>query len=143
MFLIAPFGAMSGFVSVTVAWQLKAAGVSVGQVASIVALTLLPHTWKFLWAPITDTTLTQKRWYLISSLATGIGIVAIGLMPPTPAGLSALAIVVFTASVATTFMGMAVESLPKPWREEVESFRRRPSGRFIMRLYREERIPRQ
>lgn len=35
-----------------------------------------------------------------------------------------------------------VESLPDPWREEVESFRRRPSGRFIMRLYREERTPR-
>ena len=111
MFLIAPFGAMFGYVSVTVAWQLKAAGVSVGQVAWIVGLMLLPHTWKFLWAPITDSTLTQKKWYLISSLATGLGIVAIGVMPPTQAGLSALAIVVFTASVATTFMGMAVESL--------------------------------
>jgi MFS family permease len=111
MFLIAPFGAMFGFVSVTVAWQLKAAGVSVAQVASIVALTLLPHTWKFLWAPITDSTLTQKRWYLMSSLATGLGIAAIGFMPPTRAGLSALAAVVFVASVATTFMGMAVESL--------------------------------
>lgn len=111
MFLIAPFGAMGGFVSVPVAWQLKAAGVSVSQVAGIVGLMILPHTWKFLWAPITDCTLTQKKWYLISSLATGLGILAIGLMPDTPAGLSALAMVVFIASLATTFMGMSVESL--------------------------------
>lgn len=36
----------------------------------------------------------------------------------------------------------AVESLPAPWRAEVESFRRRPSGRLILRLYREERSAR-
>ena len=35
-----------------------------------------------------------------------------------------------------------VESLPNPWHEEVESFRRRPSGRLMMCLYREERTPR-
>jgi PAT family beta-lactamase induction signal transducer AmpG len=111
MVLIAPFGAISGFVSVTVAWQLKAVGVSVAQVAGIVALVILPHTWKFLWAPIVDTTLTQKYWYLVSCLATGLGITAIGFMPETQAGLSALATVVFIASLATTFMGMSVESL--------------------------------
>jgi glutathione S-transferase len=33
----------------------------------------------------------------------------------------------------------AVESLPAPWRAEVESFRRRPSGNLILRLYRDER----
>lgn len=32
-----------------------------------------------------------------------------------------------------------VEELPQPWRDEVESFRQRPSGRFILRLYAEER----
>jgi glutathione S-transferase len=32
-----------------------------------------------------------------------------------------------------------VEVLPRPWRDEVESFRQRPSGRFILRLYAEER----
>jgi glutathione S-transferase len=33
-----------------------------------------------------------------------------------------------------------VESLPSPWREEVTSFRERPSGRFILRLYEGERV---
>lgn len=32
------------------------------------------------------------------------------------------------------------ESLPPPWREEVLAFRARPSGQFILRLYREERL---
>jgi glutathione S-transferase len=32
-----------------------------------------------------------------------------------------------------------VESLPSPWREEVISFRQRPAGQFILRMYQEER----
>lgn len=33
----------------------------------------------------------------------------------------------------------SVESLPRPWRDEVAEFRSRPAGQFLLRLYREER----
>jgi hypothetical protein len=33
-----------------------------------------------------------------------------------------------------------VEDLDPDWRAEVEAFRRRPAGRFVLRLYREERL---
>ena len=65
MVLIIPFGVVSGYVAVTLAYQLKQAGVSVGQVAGLVALSVLPHTWKFFWAPVIDATLDQKKWYLV------------------------------------------------------------------------------
>jgi len=45
--------------------------VSIGAIAGLVALSLFPQTWKVLWAPIVDTTLTTKKWFLISAVATG------------------------------------------------------------------------
>ena len=111
MILIVPFGAMSGYLTVAVAYLLTRAGVPVVQTAALIALSYLPHTWKFLWAPIADTTLSRKRWYLISALVSAAGFVAIGMIPATPAGLAMLSVVVVTANVAVTFLGMSVESL--------------------------------
>jgi MFS family permease len=111
MVLIIPFGANSGYLTVTLAYLLQKAGVSVAAVGALIALTYIPHTWKFLWAPITDATLDQKRWYLIGSILTGVGIAAMGMMPPTQSGLAALSVVALLESLATTFLGMSVESL--------------------------------
>ena len=111
MVLIIPFGVVAGYVSVSIAFQLRAVGVSVAQVAAIVALELLPHTWKFLWAPIPDTTLNQKTWYLIAGIGTAAGIALMSLLPATRAGLTTLSIVVFVTSTFVSFLGMAVESL--------------------------------
>jgi MFS transporter, PAT family, beta-lactamase induction signal transducer AmpG len=111
MFLILPFGAMGGYLTVTVAYQLAHAGLSVEKIAGLVALSYLPHTWKFAWAPIADTTLSRKKWYLIAALTSGAGIWATGAMPTTAAGLAALSVVVLVSNLAVTFLGMSVESL--------------------------------
>ena len=79
-----------------------------------------------------DARLEDGRRYLLGE--------TLSLADITFASLGALAVLPENyggGHLATRFP--AVESLPRPWREEVESFRRRPSGRFIMRLYREER----
>jgi MFS family permease len=111
MVLIIPFGVVSGYIGVTLAYQLTHAGVSVGQVAALVALTVLPNTWKFFWAPVVDLTFSQKKWYVIAGLFSALGIAAMGFFPATKPGLAALSAVGFVASLATTFLGMAVESL--------------------------------
>ena len=111
MVLIIPFGVVSGYVSVALAYQLTHAGVAVGPVAAMVALTVLPNTWKFLWAPVVDLTLNQRKWYLLAGLFSAVGIAAMGFFPATRAGMAALSVVGFLASLATTFLGMAVESL--------------------------------
>lgn len=111
MVLIAPFGVMSGYTSVAIGYYLKQAGVSVAQVASIVALGLLPHTVKLLWAPLVDATLSQKRWYMIGGITSAVGLALMGAMPATKSGLAILGVVVFLASAATSFIGMATESL--------------------------------
>jgi MFS family permease len=111
MALIIPFGVVPGYFTVTLAFELKQAGIAVGPIAALGALTLLPQTWKFFWAPVVDLTLNQHKWYLISGLLTAAGIGSIGFFPATNKGLAALSVIAFTASLAASVMGMAVQSL--------------------------------
>jgi MFS family permease len=111
MVLILPYGTIGGYALVTLPYQLKMAGVSVAQITALSALVILPQTWKFFWAPVVDVTLDQRKWYVISGVFTAMGIAAIGFFPPTRASLTALSIIVFTASAAASFLGMACESL--------------------------------
>ncbi|HTS21951.1 MAG TPA: MFS transporter [Casimicrobiaceae bacterium] len=111
MVLITPFGVMSGYLSVTIVYLLTQAGVSVEASGALVALSYIPHAWKFLWAPIADTTLTRKRWYVVAAIVSAVGIFATGAVPAESASLALLTVVVLASNVAVTFLAMAVESL--------------------------------
>jgi len=128
MVLILPFGMMSGYLTVAVAYLLTRAGVSVGHIAGLIAISFIPHTWKFLWAPIADTTLGRKTWYVIACVLSAVGFWATGALPATRAGLAALTVVVVVANVAVTFLGMSVESLMAY--EAAEDEKGRASGWF-------------
>lgn len=111
LLLILPFGVIGGFLQVSVAYLLSQAGVPVDRVAALIAISYLPHTWKFLWAPIADITLSRKSWYLIACLLTAVGLWATSTLPATANGLRVLTAVVLISNVAVTFLGMSVESL--------------------------------
>lgn len=111
LFLRAPDGMVSGYVTVTLAYALAQANIGIDAIATIVALNLLPNTWKVLWSPIVDTTLTRKRWFMISVAATIIALFAIGLVPQTAAGLSLLYLLVFIVSLAAGISSIASSAL--------------------------------
>src|SRR6185436_10127229 len=111
MFLIVPFGAMSGYLSVAVAYQLSQRGVGVEAVAALIAASVLPHTWKFAWAPVVDTSLSRKAWYLVGSALSALGILCTGLVPAAAQNLGLLSTIVLISSFGSTFLGMATESL--------------------------------
>jgi MFS transporter, PAT family, beta-lactamase induction signal transducer AmpG len=111
LFLIVPFGAMGGYLSVAIGYQLTQAGVSVEEVAALVAFSYLPQTWKFLWAPVADTTLSRKTWYLLAGLVSALGIFATGAVPADERSLPLLYAAVLVSNVASTFLAMATESL--------------------------------
>ena len=111
LFLILPFGVMSGYLTVAVAYLLTQAGVSVEQVAELVAISFIPQTWKFLWAPIADTTLTRKTWYLLATVISAVGIYATGAVPAEGKFMPLLYVVVVVSNTAVTFLAMAAESL--------------------------------
>jgi PAT family beta-lactamase induction signal transducer AmpG len=105
LILFLPFGALFGYVSVALAYGLTRAGVSVGEVAALVALGLFPHTWKVLWAPIVDTTFTNKRWYLVSAVTTGLCLLATAGVPLNAKELPLLAALVLIFNITGTLWG--------------------------------------
>lgn len=111
MILFLPFGAASGFASVTLGFIGKEHGLSDGQVAALAAAALVPNVWKLLWAPVADTTLTRRRWYLGSSVVAALTLASLGLVPIEPETVHRLEVLIIVNGVAVTFLGMTVDAL--------------------------------
>lgn len=109
--LFLPFGATSGFVGVTVGHFASKAGMSDGVIAAMIAMNLLPHTWKFLWAPVVDTVWNGRGWYISTNLVSSLAIMALGLVPIRPENVDLLTAIIFINGLATTFVGMCTEAL--------------------------------
>jgi glutathione S-transferase len=81
-----------------------------------------------------DRTLSDGRQYLFGDTITFADITfaslaALAVLPPEYAGRS------------LSGRRLTIEELDADWRAEVESFRQRPAGQFVLRLYREDRLP--
>lgn len=111
LFLVLPFGIVSGYVTVTFAYLLSKSGVSIGSVAALVGASLLPHVIKFLWAPLVDTTLSLKKWYIIACTITSVGILATGVLPVRESSLHVLTIIIVLANIAVSFLGIVTNGL--------------------------------
>jgi MFS family permease len=109
--LIIPFGAVSGYVSVAIAYLCTQNKLTVEDGALLVASGMFPHVWKFAWAPIADTTLTRKRWYMLSATLCALGTIAMSAIPLARENLHLLQAVIFVTNLASTFLGMSVEGL--------------------------------
>jgi PAT family beta-lactamase induction signal transducer AmpG len=108
--LVLPYGASFGYVSVALPFLATSHGVSVEAIGAVVAAAYLPHGIKFLWAPLVDTTLRQKTWYLIALALVGLGTVASAAMPLQASTLGALTAVVLLSQIGLTLMGMTCEN---------------------------------
>lgn len=110
LFLNLPFGATYGFIAVTLGYVATQQGLDEEAVAGLVAACLLPHTWKFLWAPVADLTFTRKGWYLVSNVASCVTIASLGFIPLRE-NLDVVTGIILLNSVFISFLGMAVEGL--------------------------------
>ncbi|MFL5294934.1 MAG: MFS transporter [Phenylobacterium sp.] len=109
--LYLPFGISIGYVTVTLAWQLSHAGASVAAVAALVGMSILPNTWKVLWAPVVDTMLTAKAWFMIANVAVAASLVGMTLLPTTKDLLPLFGWLVLASSVAASVTAMSVERI--------------------------------
>ena len=109
--LILPFGIMSGYVTVTLGYLFSNRGIPVDKVAALVAAVLLPHIFKFVWAPLVDSTLSLKKWYVIGNVITALGILATGILPIKESSLILLTFIVIFANFSVTFLGMSTQGL--------------------------------
>src|SRR5262249_62024972 len=71
-FLMLPFGLAFGFVSFALPVLAPRRGIPDATIAKVIAAAYLVHTFKPLWAPIVDTTLDRKVWYLIALTLTAV-----------------------------------------------------------------------
>ncbi len=108
--LVTPFGVSNGYVTVTLAYVLAAKGMTVAAIGALVALSVLPQTWKVLWAPLVDTTLSPKLWYLIGASVVGLTILGMSLIGHPASALPLLSALVVISSIASSLCGMTADS---------------------------------
>lgn len=111
LFLILPFGIVTGYVTVTYAYLFAHAGVSTEAVAALVGSALLPQMFRFLWAPLVDSTLSLKKWYILGGIITAAGIFVSAIMPLKGSSLPVLTIIVIVANVGASFLSIATNGL--------------------------------
>jgi len=110
-FFYVPFGIFSGYLTVTLAFLFSRSGVSVAQFAALAGINFLPQIFKFLWAPLVDTTFTVKKWYLFSTLITASTIFATGIVHISIANLPLFTLMILISSFARTFISAAIGGL--------------------------------
>jgi PAT family beta-lactamase induction signal transducer AmpG len=111
LILVLPFGIMSGYLTVTLAYLFSRAGISIEQVAGLVAASFIPAVFKFAWAPLVDVTLTVKKWYLISTIISALCILATAIVPVKASSLPLLTVVIIVSNFAVSFVAMAANAL--------------------------------
>jgi MFS transporter, PAT family, beta-lactamase induction signal transducer AmpG len=109
--LFAPFGIATGFVSVTFAFQIQAAGLAVSLITAIVAANIAAQSWKMLWAPLVDTLLSPRIWYAIGTVIVVATMLVLCLLPHKPAMVPVYTALVIAVSVASSLTSMAVETI--------------------------------
>jgi len=110
-FLVLPYGIGNGFVTVTLPFALARAGVPVAAAASALAVAYLPATWRFLMGPITDLTLSLRRWYLLALAVSAVALVAVGLTPMGPPTLARVTVLALLFELAANLMLVPVAGL--------------------------------
>jgi len=109
--LFMPMGITNGYTVVALSYLLSHAGVSVGLIAGFVGLSLLPSTWRAMWAPLVDTTLSVRGWYLISASASGLLLAATGFVPASRGNFGWIELLTFGFSLAATLTTISGSSL--------------------------------
>jgi hypothetical protein len=103
-----PSGIPQGFLTITLPFIARRAGMSVGAIASIIAIGLMPLVLDFAWSPLIDLTLTYKRWCAIGTCWCAGMLVLLSCIPlrPTTVGLATSG--AFALIAGTTFILIAV-----------------------------------
>ena len=109
--LYLPFGIASGYVTVTLAWLLSHAGASVAAIAALAGMAIIPNTWKVIWSPLVDTTLTAKAWFMIGLVGSAASLAGIALLPLRVDLLPLFGWLVLASSFAGTLTAIAVDRL--------------------------------
>jgi MFS family permease len=111
MVLYLPFGALGGFVQVALTFLATKHGLSITEGALLNGANMGTQWLKWLWAPAVDVTLSPRKWYVLSTAASAVGVFTMSVIPLGPGTLGLLLFVIASASLINSIVGMAVEAL--------------------------------
>lgn len=101
-FLVQPMGMSQGLVTVALPFLLTKNGFPVALTAGIVAIGLSANLWRFVWGPIVDLSLSLRKWYLLSLLASITSLLLLCCIPFTVRDGALISIIAFVSQVAAT-----------------------------------------
>src|SRR5215831_15446942 len=70
--LVSPYGFTGAVTGGLMPYLLRKNGMAVDQIATIVAIALLPQVWSFLWSPLADVGFRRRSWLLVSAIGAGL-----------------------------------------------------------------------
>jgi PAT family beta-lactamase induction signal transducer AmpG len=109
--LYIPFGALGGFIGVSLTFLATRHGLSITEGSLLNAVSLVINWLKWLWAPIVDTTFSPKTWYRFATVVSALGVLAMSAMPLSPSTLGIFLAVVAVASFVNSMVGMSIEAI--------------------------------
>ena len=105
------FGVCGGFLSGAVQNVYTGHGVTYAQFGAVISIALGPQVVKVLWAPLVDTTLNPKAWFVLATGVLGTAILTASLLPVKATSLPIIAALAVVAGFAASFLGMSADSL--------------------------------
>lgn len=111
MVLYVPFGALGGFVTVALTFLATRHGMSITEGSFLGGAQMVSQWLKWIWAPAVDVSLSPKRWYVISTVLSAVGVFAMAVVPLGTETLPLLLVIVGVASLVNSVVGMAIESM--------------------------------
>lgn len=109
--LYLPFGALGGFAGVALTFLATEHGLSITEGSWIIGSQLLVSWLKWLWAPIVDVSLSPKRWYVIATALSAVGVFVMSVVPLGKGTLGILLLTIALANIINSVVGMAVEAM--------------------------------
>jgi len=106
-----PAGIAQGFLTVTLPFIARKAGISVSAISSIIAIGLMPLILNFVWSPLLDLTLTYRRWCGIGACSCAGMLVLITAVPLRPATLNLVTLASFIMMTGSTLIAIPLGAL--------------------------------
>jgi PAT family beta-lactamase induction signal transducer AmpG len=100
-----------GVIGLALGSSLVKAGVAVHQTATIIAASTLAFTLEFAWAPIVDSSLTRRLWYIVGASSMCVGLACLIIAPWTAASVPLMTTLAFASSSGAAIAAATVKGI--------------------------------
>src|SRR5438552_13664468 len=97
-----PYGVFNGLLVVLIPFLLRKHGVTPDRIANVIAISLIPNVWYFLYSPVVDTGLLRRTWIIAAAGVSGL--CALSAIAAPSISLPALTILLLSGNVVAMLL---------------------------------------